>query len=96
MNRPSTARCPGGFDLKGLAAWEMTGFPPPEGGGRRLRHHPRYNDDDIVPIAVAFDEAELRERLKRIRARWEPQIKMWFAPYRLIRGTPLEAKIAAV
>ncbi len=50
--------------------------------------HPRFNDDDMVPIAVAFDETELRELLKRIRARWEPQIKMWFAPYRLIRGTP--------
>ena len=58
--------------------------------------HPRYNDDDIVPISVAFDETELRELLKRIRARWEPQIKVWFAPYRLIRGTPLEAKIAVV
>jgi len=57
--------------------------------------HPRYNDDDIVPISVAFDETELRELLKKIRARWEPQIKMWFAPYSRIRGTPLEAKIAA-
>ena len=57
--------------------------------------HPRYNDDDVVPISVAFDETELRDALKKIRARWEPQIKMWFAPYRLIRGTPLEAKIAA-
>ena len=57
--------------------------------------HPRYNDDDVVPISVAFDETELRDALKKIRARWEPQIKMWFAPYGLIRGTPLEAKIAA-
>ena len=58
-------------------------------------HHPRFKDDDIVPLSVAFDEVELREQLKKIRARWEPQIKMWFAPYGLIRGTPLEARIAA-
>lgn len=59
-------------------------------------HSPRFNDSDMVPVSVAFDETELRELLKKIRARWEPQIKMWFAPYRLIRGTPLEARISAV
>ncbi len=57
---------------------------------------PRFRDGDMVPVSVAFDETELRELLKKIRARWEPQMKMWFAPYRLIRGTPLEDRIAAV
>jgi hypothetical protein len=57
---------------------------------------PRFKDDDMVPVSVAFDETELSELLKRMRARWEPQIKMWFAPYRLIRGTPLEDRIAVV
>ena len=56
---------------------------------------PRFRDDDMVPVSVAFEETELRELLKKMRARWEPQIKMWFAPYRLIRGTALEARIAA-
>jgi len=57
---------------------------------------PRFKDGGMVPVSVAFDETELRELLKKIRARWEPQIKMWIAPYRLIRGTPLEERIAAV
>jgi hypothetical protein len=57
---------------------------------------PRFKDDDTVPVSVAFDETELRKLLKRMRARWEPQIKMWFAPYRLICGAPLEDRIAAV
>ena len=57
---------------------------------------PRFKDGDMVPVSVAFDETELREQLKKIRARWEPQMKMWFAPYRLIRGTPLESRIVAV
>ena len=56
---------------------------------------PRFNDGDMVPVSVGYDESELRELLKKIRARWEPQIKMWFAPYRLVRDTPLEARIAA-
>lgn len=58
-------------------------------------HLRRFKDDAMVPVSVAFDETELREQLKKIRARWEPQVKMWFAPYRLIRGTPLESRIAA-
>jgi hypothetical protein len=40
----------------------------------------------MVPVSVAFDEMELRE----------PLVKMWFAPYRLLRGTPLKSRIAAV
>jgi len=58
--------------------------------------NPRFKDDNMVTVSVAFDETELRELLKRIRARWEPQIIIWFAPYRLIRGNPLEDRIAAV
>ena len=50
----------------------------------------------MVPVSVAFEETELRDLLKKFRARWEPQMKMWFAPYKLIRGTPLEDRIAAV
>ena len=61
-----------------------------------MMQRPRYKDSDMVPVSVAFEETELRDLLKKIRARWEPQMKMWFAPYRLIRGTPLEDKIAAV
>lgn len=56
---------------------------------------PRFRDDDLVPVSVAFDELELRELLKKIRARWKPELKIWLAPYRLVRGTPLEARIAA-
>ncbi|KAF0220172.1 MAG: hypothetical protein FD174_1411 [Geobacteraceae bacterium] len=30
---------------------------------------PRFKDSDMVPVSVAFDETELREQLKKIRAR---------------------------
>lgn len=50
-------------------------------------------DDDMVPIEVRFEETELRERLRGIRARWDPERKLWMAPFRLVRGTDLEARI---
>ncbi len=53
----------------------------------------RFKDGDIVSVSVNFDEMELREQLRTLRARWDPQSKLWFVPYRLIRGTPLEAHI---
>jgi hypothetical protein len=58
--------------------------------------HLRYSADDMVPVTVGYEEAELRELLRKFRARWEPQVKLWFVQYGLIRGTPLESRIAAV
>ena len=57
---------------------------------------PRFKDSDMVPVSVAFDETVFRDRLRKMRARWDPQVKLWFVPYRLIRGTDLETRIAAV
>lgn len=56
---------------------------------------PHFSDGDIVPISVYFDELELREQLRKLHARWDSQLKLWFAPYRLIQGTELEARIVA-
>ena len=56
-------------------------------------HRSRFKDSDIVSISVNFEEMELREQLRSLRARWDTQAKLWFVPYRLIRGTPLEARI---
>lgn len=60
----------------------------------RPQRLPRFRDSDVVPVAVAFEEVELREQLRVMRAKWDPQVKLWFVPYRLIRGTDLESKIA--
>jgi len=57
----------------------------------RMSFH--FRDDDLVPVVVAFEETALRERLRMMRARWDPAAKLWMAPYRLIRGTELEARI---
>jgi hypothetical protein len=54
---------------------------------------PRYKDEDIVTVLVNFEELELREQLRGMRARWDTQLKVWFVPYRLIRGSILESRI---
>jgi hypothetical protein len=56
---------------------------------------PRFKDGDVVPVLVAFDEMEFRDQLRKMHAKWDPQLKVWFVPFRLIRGTDLESRIAA-
>ena len=56
---------------------------------------PRFRDEEVIPVSVAYGEVELRNMLRTIRARWDPRVKLWFVAYGLIRGTPLEARIAA-
>ena len=53
----------------------------------------RWRDSDIVPVAVSYAEKPLREKLKALGGRWEPENKHWRVPYGLIRGTELEARI---
>jgi len=52
-----------------------------------------FKDDDLAPIMVGYEETELRDKLRKLRAKWNPQEKLWLVPYRLIRGTELEARI---
>lgn len=57
---------------------------------------PRYKDGDIVSVSVKFEETELREQLRSMRARWDTQLKVWFVPYRLIRGSIFESRITVL
>jgi hypothetical protein len=52
-----------------------------------------FRDNDIAPITVAFEETELRAKLHKMRAKWDPIAKVWLVPYRLIRGTEFESRI---
>lgn len=52
-----------------------------------------FKDGDIAPIVVAFEETELRAKLQKMRAKWDPNLKVWLIPYHLIRGTELETRI---
>jgi hypothetical protein len=53
----------------------------------------RRRDNDVVAIHVTFEEAELRQLLRKFRGTWDPKRERWFVTYGLIRGTPLEARI---
>jgi hypothetical protein len=55
---------------------------------------PRFRDDDFVPVHVAFDEKELREQLRTLRARWDGERKLWYVRYGRIKGTSLEKRLA--
>lgn len=52
-----------------------------------------FKDNEIVKVSVLFEEIALRDKLRKMRAQWEPALKAWLVPYRLIRGTELEARI---
>lgn len=45
--------------------------------------------------AVAYDEVELRQQRRRMKGRWDSEIKMWFVRYGLILGTELEGRLMA-
>ena len=55
----------------------------------------RFRDDDLAPVVVGFDELALRERLRKLRARWDPEKRLWLVPYGTSRGTDLEKRIPA-
>jgi hypothetical protein len=46
---------------------------------------PLFKDGDLVPVHVAYDETELREQLRTMRARWDSERKLWYVRYGLIR-----------
>lgn len=55
---------------------------------------PRFKDEDLVPVHVAYGEAELRRQLRAMRARWDSERKLWYVRFGLIRGTVLEDRLA--
>ena len=53
----------------------------------------RFQDGDMTPVSVGYEETALREKLRKLHAKWNPQKKVWLVPYHLIRGTELESRI---
>lgn len=54
---------------------------------------PRFKDGDLVPVHVGYDEKELRQQLRAMRARWDTERKLWYVRYGSIRGTPLADRL---
>lgn len=55
----------------------------------------RFRDEDLAPVTVGFSETALREKLRKLRATWNAEAKVWLVAYGKIRGTELEARIPA-
>ncbi|WP_157039973.1 hypothetical protein [Pelobacter propionicus] len=53
----------------------------------------RYCDNELVPLTVGYEETELREKLRGLRAKWDPDARVWLVPYGKIKGTELEKRI---
>jgi hypothetical protein len=53
----------------------------------------RIKDDEIVPVNVYFTEMELREKLKGMGGKWNPEEKCWYVHFGVIRGTKFEYRI---
>ena len=55
---------------------------------------PRFKDNDLVPVHVGYDEKELRQQLRALRARWDGERKLWYVRYGLIKGTSLVERLS--
>ncbi len=44
---------------------------------RPRERKPHRRDDEIVAVRIAYHEADLRERAKRLGALWRPAQKLW-------------------
>lgn len=46
----------------------------------------RHRDKDIVAVMVPFTKIALRDRLKAVGGRWNPEEKIWKVPFGAIRN----------
>lgn len=50
-------------------------------------------DERLVPVQIAFRETALIQMAKTMGGRWDPEVRLWYIPYRKIKGTDLEKHI---
>jgi len=53
----------------------------------------RFQDNDMVPIRIAYAEHELKRLAKAAGGRWDPDARVWLVPYGKIKGTKLNKHI---
>ena len=54
---------------------------------------PTLGADDRVQTRVAWDEEELRRRVKQAGGRWRPESKTWELPFRAVADLGMEDRI---
>lgn len=50
----------------------------------------KYSAGSIVPLRIAPREMVVREKVRTLGGRWDPEQRLWFIPYGCIGGTELE------
>ena len=63
---------------------EKTDWSPPA---------PKFADDELVPVQIAFAETELKNLAKAAGGRWNPEKRVWLIAYGRLKGTQLEKHI---
>jgi len=53
----------------------------------------KFDDNDLVPVKIGYDEKDLQETAKTAKGRWNPEAKLWLVRYGNIKGTVLEKHI---
>jgi hypothetical protein len=54
---------------------------------------PKFTDNELVPVQIAFIESELKDMAKSAGGRWNPEKRVWFIAYGRIKGSELEKHI---
>ncbi|AJE02707.1 hypothetical protein [Geobacter pickeringii] len=54
---------------------------------------PRFTNDTLVPLRIKATEVAIRNKVKAVGGRWNPERKLWFVTYGNIVGTQLEKYI---
>ena len=54
---------------------------------------PPFGPDSIVRIKIAFDEIDLRQKIKEVGGRWSQSTKTWKMPYKTARVLGLKKRI---
>ena len=62
---------------------EKTDWTPP----------PKFADDSLVPVQIAYTEDMLKSLAKAAGGRWNPEKRVWFIVYGKVKGTELEKHI---
>jgi hypothetical protein len=54
---------------------------------------PRFSDEALVPVRIAFAENELKAMAKKAGGKWDPEKRLWFIPFGKVKGTTLRKHI---
>ncbi len=57
---------------------------------------PRRRDDEIVAVRIAWQEADLRDRAKRLGAVWRPAQKIWEMRWGDVKRLELQERVEAL